>query len=99
MTRDGKWAATAFIDTVLQHAPAEDNTNLMGTNFANARFAVKNFLAEEHRDDKRAEVATKFWELLSKAEAGSDAQLTIARSAIATLATTPEDSGTQRLKV
>lgn len=98
MTRDGKWAATEFIDTVLQHAPAEDNTNLMGTNFANARFAVKNFLAEEHRDDKRAEVAAKFWELLTEAEAGSDAQLTIARSAIATLAATPEDSGTQRLK-
>src|SRR5699024_622762 len=29
MTRDGQWAANEFIDTVLQHAPREDNANLM----------------------------------------------------------------------
>src|SRR5699024_1015717 len=46
---------------------------------------------------KRAEVADKFWALLQAAEPGSDAQLTIARSTIAALASTPDASGTSRL--
>lgn len=97
MTRDGQWAANEFIDTVLQHAPHEDNTNLMATNFANARYAVAHFLSDDRREAKRAEVADKFWALLQAAEPGSDAQLTIARSTIAALASTPDASGTSRL--
>ena len=98
MTRDGQWSANEFIDTVLEHGPKEDNANIMATTFANARYAVKNFLPEDEREDKRIEVAHGFWKLLTSADPGSDAQLTIARSTIATLAATPEESGTQRLQ-
>src|SRR5699024_11403769 len=84
--------ALPIFDTVLQHAPHEDNTNLMATNFANARYAVAHFLSDDRREAKRAEVADKFWALLQAAEPGSDAQLTIARSTIAALASTPDAS-------
>src|SRR5690625_5789509 len=70
----------------------------MGTNFANARYAVTHFLPEEQRDDARAEIAQTSWNLLTSADPGSDAQLTIARSTIASLAATPEDSGTAHLQ-
>lgn len=98
MTRDGKWPAKEFIATVLEHAPKEDSADLMGTNFANARYAVTHFLPEEQRDDARAEIAQTSWNLLTSADPGSDAQLTLARSTIATLTATPEESGTERLQ-
>src|SRR5690625_8021176 len=70
----------------------------MGTNFANARYAVTHFLPEEQRDDARAEIAQTSWNLLTRADPGSDAPLTLARSTIATLTATPEESGTERLQ-
>ena len=98
MTRDGQWPAREFIAAVLQHAPREANANLMATNFANARHAAAHFLPEDQRDVARAEIAQTSWNLLTSADPGSDAQLTIARSTIASLAATPEDSGTAHLQ-
>src|SRR5699024_57147 len=97
MTRDGQWAANEFIDTVLQHAPHEDNTNLMATNFAKAPYAVAHLLSDDRREAKRAEFDDKFCALLQVTEPVSEAQLTIARSTIAALASIQDAYGTSRL--
>src|SRR5699024_11887548 len=73
-------------------------TTLFRSNFANASYAITHFLPEEQRDDARAEIAQTSWNLLTSADPGSDAQLTLARSTIATLTATPEESGTERLQ-
>ncbi|WP_411709091.1 aminopeptidase N [Corynebacterium sp. LaCa116] len=98
LTRDGEWPVRSYLDTVLNHAPAESNPTLLTTAFANARYAIDHFVGEEAREEIRAEYAERLWEVLQAAPAGSDAQLTIARATIQALAATPAESGTQRLR-
>ncbi|MFG6304746.1 aminopeptidase N [Corynebacterium hesseae] len=98
LTRDGEWPVRSYLDTVLNHAPAESNPTLLTTAFANARYAIDHFVSEDVREEIRADYAERLWEVLQAAPAGSDAQLTVARAAIQALAATPEESGTQRLR-
>lgn len=98
LTRDGEWPVRSYLDTVLNHAPAESNPTLLTTAFANARYAIDHFVSEDVREEIRADYAERLWEVLQKAPDGSDAQLTFARAAIQALAATPEESGTQRLR-
>ncbi|PMC69672.1 aminopeptidase N [Corynebacterium aurimucosum] len=98
LTRDGEWPVRSYLDTVLKHAPAESNPTLLTTAFANAGYAIDHFVGEEEREEIRADYAERLWEVLQQAPAGSDAQLTFARAAIQALASTPEESGTQRLR-
>ncbi|MDO5032203.1 aminopeptidase N [Corynebacterium sp.] len=98
LTRDGEWPVAEYVETVLRHAPAETNPALLTTTFANAHFALGHYLPEAQRDAARAEYASRLWELLSTTEAGSDAQLVLARAAIAAQAATPEEVGTERLR-
>ena len=98
LTRDGEWTVRSYLDTVLNHAPAESNPTLLTTAFANAGYAIDHFVGEDDREEIRADYAERLWEVLGQAPAGSDAQLTFARAAIQALAATPEESGTQRLR-
>ena len=98
LTRDGEWPVRSYLDTVLNHAPAESNPTLLTTAFANVRYAIDHFVGEDVREEIRADYAERLWEVLQKAPGGSDAQLTIARAAIQAFAATPEESGTQRLR-
>ncbi|MBE7337951.1 aminopeptidase N [Corynebacterium aurimucosum] len=98
LTRDGEWPVRSYLDTVLNHAPAESNPTLLTTAFANARYAIDHFVDEGVREEIRADYAERLWEVLQQAPAGSDAQLTVARATIQALAATPEESGTQRLR-
>ncbi|WP_296135098.1 aminopeptidase N [uncultured Corynebacterium sp.] len=98
LTRDGEWPVRSYLDTVLNHAPAESNPTLLTTAFANARYAIDHFVSEAAREEIRADYAERLWEVLQAAPAGSDAQLTVARAAIQALAATPAESGTQRLR-
>lgn len=97
LTRDGEWPVRSYLDTVLNHAPAESNPTLLTTAFANARYTIDHFVSDDVRESIRADYAERLWEVLQAASAGSDAQLTVARAAIQALAATPEESGTQRL--
>ena len=98
LTRDGEWPVRSYLDTVLNHAPAESNPTLLTTAFANARYAIDHSVDEESREDIRADYAERLWQVLQQAPAGSDAQLTLARAVIQALAATPQESGTQRLR-
>lgn len=98
LTRDGEWPVRSYLDTVLNHAPAENNPTLLTTAFANARYAIDHFVSDDVRESIRADYAERLWEVLQAAPGGSDAQLTVARAAIQALAATPEESGTQRLR-
>lgn len=98
LTRDGEWPVRSYLDTVLNHAPAESNPTLLTTAFANARYAIDHFVSDDVRESIRADYAERLWEVLQAAPGGSDAQLTVARAAIQALAATPEESGTQRLR-
>ena len=98
LTRDGEWPVRSYLDTVLNHAPAESNPTLLTTAFANARYAIDHFVSDDVRESIRADYAERLWEVLQGAPGGSDAQLTVARAAIQALAATPEESGTQRLR-
>lgn len=98
LTRDGEWPVRFYLDTVLNHAPAESNPTLLTTAFANARYAIDHFVSDDVRESIRADYAGRLWEVLQGAPGGSDAQLTVARAAIQALAATPEESGTQRLR-
>lgn len=98
LTRDGEWPVRSYLDTVLNHAPAESNPTLLTTAFANAGYAIEHFVGQEVREEIRADYAERLWEVLQAAPAGSDAQLTFARAAIQALAATPAESGTQRLR-
>ena len=97
LTRDGEWPVHSYLDTVLNHAPAESNPTLLTTAFANAGYAIDHFVGEKNREEVRADYADRLWAVLHAAPAGSDAQLTFARAAIQALAATPAESGTQRL--
>ena len=55
-------------------------------------------MAHDRREEVCAEFADALWEQLSAADPGSDAQLILARTAIAAFAVTPENSGTDRLR-
>lgn len=98
LTRDGEWPVRSYLDTVLNHAPAESNPTLLTTAFANAGYAIDHFVGEEEREEIRADYAERLWEVLQQAPAGSDAQLTFARATIQALAATPEESGSPRLR-
>lgn len=98
LTRDGEWPVRSYLDTVLNHAPAESNPTLLTTAFANARYAIDHFVGEDDREEIRADYAERLWEVLQQAPAGSDAQLTVARAAIQAFAATPEESGSPRLR-
>lgn len=98
LTRDGEWPVRSYLDTVLNHAPAESNPTLLTTAFANAGYAIDHFVGQEVREEIRADYAERLWEVLQAAPAGSDAQLTFARAAIQALAATPEESGPQHLR-
>ncbi|MDK6807850.1 aminopeptidase N [Corynebacterium sp. HMSC062E11] len=98
LTRDGEWPVRSYLDTVLNHAPAESNPTLLTTAFANARYAIDHFVSEDDREEIRADYAERLWEVLQQAPAGSDAQLTVARAAIQAFAANPAESGTPRLR-
>ena len=98
LTRDGEWPVRSYLDTVLNHAPAESNPTLLTTAFANARYAIDHFVSKGVREEIRADYAERLWQVLQEAPASSDTQLTLARATIQALAATPDDSGTQRLR-
>ena len=98
LTRDGEWNAEEYVGVVAKHAPAETNATLLTTAYGNAHFAIQHYVAQDRREQVRAEFADALWEQLGAADSGSDAQLILARTAIAALAATPEASGTDRLR-
>ena len=97
MTRDGELPVREYAQTALTHAPRETNPTVMAQALGNAVFAARHYLPKGAQDEVLADVAARLWDLLGAQEAGSDAQLTVARAAIRALAAAPE--GSERLRV
>ncbi|MFJ4174201.1 aminopeptidase N [Microbacterium sp. NPDC089696] len=79
-TRDGELAATRYTSIARRHAPDESNIGLLVGVIANAAFAIHHYVAEGQRAEEQRLWAETSWAALSAAEAGSDAQLSWARS-------------------
>ncbi|MTE24427.1 aminopeptidase N [Microbacterium sp. ZXX196] len=79
-TRDGEYAAAAYLDVVRRHAPREDNPALLAGALQNAAVAVEDFVADDRRADARGAWLETTWDALWGAAPGSDAQLAWARA-------------------
>ncbi|KNY07190.1 aminopeptidase N [Microbacterium sp. GCS4] len=79
-TRDGELAATRYTAIVRRHAPGESNIGLLVGVIANAAFAIQHYVSEDARAEEQRLWAQTSWDALQAADAGSDAQLSWARS-------------------
>jgi aminopeptidase N len=79
-TRDGELAATAYLEIVRRHAPAEENIGLLSGVLANAAHTIGHFVPGSRRDAERDVWVTATEAALDAAAPGSDAQLAWARA-------------------
>ena len=89
MTRDAEARPSDFLRLVLDHIGAETSPSLRDVLLQQATLAAEEYVAPERRDEETAGFADGLLRLLAEAEAGSDAQLQLAR-AFARVARTPE---------
>lgn len=97
LTRDAQLSAATYVDLALTHGARETNTTLSTQVFGNALHAAHAYAPPARRDDILARYASSLWRLLGDAEPGSDAQLVLARAAVAALAWSPEVDATTSL--
>lgn len=96
MTRDGELPVRDYVEAALTHGPRETNPTVMAQALGNAVFAARHYLPKGAQDEVLAGLAERLWDLLHAQEPGSDAQLTVARSAIRALAAAP--AGAEHLR-
>ncbi|MDN3309465.1 aminopeptidase N [Microbacterium oryzae] len=74
-TRDAETAATDYVDLVLRNIGRETESTTIRTTLSQLQLAANSYVAPEAREETRARVADGLWELLQRAEPGSDLQL------------------------
>ena len=79
-TRDGELDAVRYLDIVRAHAPGEGNGGLLAGVLLNAAFALRHFVSDARRADQQRSWVEAAWNALQAADAGSDAQLSWART-------------------
>ncbi|WP_309102054.1 aminopeptidase N [Microbacterium sp.] len=79
-TRDGEMDPVRYLAIVRRHARREPNIGLLTGVLANAGFATRHFLAGERRSVEHRSWTEAAGEALRSADAGSDAQLSWART-------------------
>ncbi|WP_420174300.1 aminopeptidase N [Luteococcus sp. OSA5] len=89
-TRDARLRVDDFVQIVLTHATREPDVATLATQLSCATVAINRYLPQP----KRAELARTFgeglWQALQEAEAGSDAQLALARAVAEIAVRVPE---------
>ena len=85
-TRDGELGAVRYLDIVRAHAPAESNGGLLAGVLGNAAFALRHFVSDEQRAPQQRSWVDTAWNAMQAADAGSDAQLSWARTLAAAAA-------------
>ena len=89
MTRDAEVTTGDFVDLVLSGVAAETDIGVVQGVLRQARMAIDQFAADQHRTEYLVRFAFRTLELARQAEAGSDRQLAFTRS-FAGAATTNE---------
>ena len=89
MTRDAEVSTGEFVDLVLAGVAAESDIGVVQGVLRQARMAIDQFAADDHRTEYLVRFAFRTLELAQAAEAGSDRQLAFTRS-FAGAATTNE---------
>ncbi len=90
--RDAQLSARTYLDIVARHAQHETNSALLGSQLANAAFAVDHYVHRDVVADVRVIWLDTVWEGLHAAPGGSDAQVLWARAlahALAAVSDTP----------
>ncbi len=89
-TRDGELPATAFVDVVARHGPAETHSSMLRTLHRQVRHAIQHFAPA----GARAHLGDRMWEVgaaaATSAPAGSDRQLAWMRLAVGLAAAHPD---------
>ncbi|MCH4250152.1 MAG: aminopeptidase N [Microbacteriaceae bacterium] len=88
MTRDAELPVADYIDTVLTHLSAENQSTTLRTVLGTLQRALNSFSAPEQRAARRERAADSLWEAATRAPAGSDQQFQFVR-AFAASAQTP----------
>jgi aminopeptidase N len=74
-TRDAEASPSDYIELVLGNIGSETESTTIRTTLAQLLLTANEYVAPEHRDATRVQVADRLWTLAQAAEAGSDSQL------------------------
>jgi aminopeptidase N len=80
MTRDAELSARVFVDLVLTNIASVDDPSVAQTLLHQVAGSLSSYVAPEFRDEARSAAAGRLFDLLTKAPAGSDMQLLLARA-------------------
>jgi len=74
-TRDAEASPSDYVELVLGNIGSETESTTIRTTLAQLLLAANEYVAPEHRDTTRVQVADRLWTLAQAADAGSDSQL------------------------
>lgn len=90
MVRDARLRVEDYVAAVQRHAPAETDAATLTTLLGNAHAAIEAYLPESARPAVRQRQLAALDRLLAEADAGSDAQLLLARAVAQQAAVVPD---------